>query len=185
MKVLLKRGLTEKYIKFINNKEDNINNEFEYIYVDHSCELDNILNIILPSKLYLYNENKLIYSLYGFLPYFIEKLNLIDEPYFELNFIEDEEYLKVNFNKLFEKKRTEKCFNIEYYLTINFKMTLTNFRINKEYLIPRIDINNLDGFKPNKIITIQKNTNDDYYVFSNIVIHELMKIINKNNILYK
>ena len=130
MKVLLKRGTTEKYIKFINNKDDYINNEFEYIYVDHSCELDDILNIILPSKPYLYNENKLIYGLYGFLPYFIEKLNLIDEPYFELNFIEDNENLKVIFNKLFEKKRTDQCFNIEYSLTIDFKMSLTNFRIN-------------------------------------------------------
>ena len=185
MKILLKRNLTEKYIKFTNNREENTDNKFEYIYIDHTCDLDEFLNIILPSKPYMYNENKLIYSLYGFLPYFIEKLNLVNEPFFELKFIEDDEYIKVIFNKLFEKRRTEKCFNIEYSITIDFNMILTNFRINKEYIVPRIDITKLNGFKPNKIITIQMNTTDDYYIFSEKVIHEIVKIINKNNILYK
>ena len=185
MKVLLKRKSTEKCIKFTNDKENINKDDFEYIFVEHSCNLDDILNIILPSKPYLYTENKLIYNLYGFLPYLIEKLNLINEPYFNLSFIEGDEYLKVDFNKLFERKRTATSFNIEYSITINCKMTLTNFRINKELLIPIINISEFNGFKPSKILTIQKNTTDDYYVFSDKVIHELLKMINSNNIFYK
>ena len=124
---------------------------------------NDILNIILPSKPFIHTENKLIYELYGFLPYLIEKLNLVNEPYFNLKFIEDDEYLKVDFNKLFERKRTEHCFNIEYSITINCKMSLTNFRVKKELIIPCFNITEFNGFLPSKIITIQKNTNDDYY----------------------
>ena len=185
MKILLKKGLLEKYIRFTNNKEDLNKDDFEYIYVEHNTNIDDILNIILPSKPFLNNENKLIYGLYGFLPYLIEKLNLIKEQYFNISFIENNEYLKVNFNKLFERKSSDKCFNIKYSITISFSMTLTNFRINKEYVINKLDITKLNSFKPCKIITIQKNTNDDYYVFSDKIINILIKIINDNNILYQ
>ena len=64
MKVLLKKGLTEKYIKFTNNKEDLNKKDFEYIFVEHSCDLNDILNVILPSKQFIHTENKLIYELY-------------------------------------------------------------------------------------------------------------------------
>lgn len=185
MKILLQKCSTEKYIKFTNNKEDLIKSDFTYIYVEHNTDIENVLNIILPFMPFIKNENKLIYGLYGFLPYLIEKLNLINEPYFNLKFIENDEYLNINFNKLFERKSSDKCFNITYSITINCNMTLTNFRTNKELLISQININKFNDFNPGKIITIQKNNNDDYFVFSDKIIHILLKMINRNNIFYQ
>ena len=181
MKVLFKRGLEEKTVKF-SNEVVNSNNSVETIVVNHSCDIDDVLKIKLPTNPYIYTNNKLIIGLYGLLPYFIEQLKLINEQYFELKFIENDEYIYVNFRKLFERKTAENYYNIEYSLSISFHMFLTNFRNNNEYLINRQNISELSGFKPNKVITIQNNGNDDYYIFSNKIIHEIVKIISNNNI---
>ena len=185
MKIFLKiNDQEEKLIQFMNNNNQIYNDynkyyKIEWINVEHSCNINDIVNIKTPNIPYLKYNNQLIQCMYSLLYYFINQFHLLNEYKFEIRFVNENksENLEIIFDKLFEKN-IQNEHNIQYHIILSYRLLLDNFNNGIDQRSYCNKINELNGLDSSLIININYN-NINYYTFSDIIITKLNEIITK------
>lgn len=162
-----------------NNKliKDDYNKMYEnlWINVNHSCDINEIINIKTSNMPYIKYNNILIQCIYSLLPYFINHFNLLNENKFEINFCNENEYLNIIFDKLFEKN-IDNEHKIKYNIILSYDLLLNNYNNGIDQKIYCNKINQLSGLDSS--LNIYDNFYDiNYYKFSDIIINKLIDII--------
>ena len=185
MKIFLKiNDQEEKLIQFMNNNnqihdDSNKYYEIEWINVEHSCNINDIINIKTPNMPYIKYNHQLIQCMYSLLYYFINRFHLLNEHNFGIRFVDENncENLEIIFDKLFEKN-IQNIHTIQYHITLSYSLLLDNFNNGIDQKVYCNKINELNGLDSSLIINI--NYNDiNYYTFSDIIIIKLNEIITK------